>query len=156
MPALTRSSLQVIKPKASVREIVLPFVALEAIKKVKQRRDLIPRVTEWTEGPGRPVVEGFKELQSVVRSTRDPEQEKRTLHTVERALSAMVPPQFYIALSLLKLGTTLEHGGVDVAAAENIVRLARSSSYRWLWSIRTPELKEEWRKKIRELSQSPL
>jgi hypothetical protein len=158
LPALTRSSLRFITqlPKASVREVVLPFVALEAIKKVKQRRDLIPRVTEWTEGAGRPVVEGFKELQSVVRSTRAAEREKRILRSVEHALSSAFPPQFHIALNLLKFGSTAEKGEVDVAAAENIARLAWSSSYRWLWSIRSAELKEQWRKKIRELSLSPL
>ena len=157
MPALTRSSLPFIKdiPEASVTTVVLPFVALEAIKKVTRRKDLIPLVTEWSEGPGRAVSEGLKELQNIIRSTQNPGRKKQILSSVERTLSAPYPRALYVVADLLKFRSAAQKGEVDLAAIEDVRKLAWSNSYRWLWSIRSSEMKEQWRAKIRELSQSP-
>jgi hypothetical protein len=157
MPALTRSALQFIKkiPDSTVTSLVLPFVALGAIKKVKRRKDLIPRVADWSTGPGRAVAEGITELQNILRSTHDSGRKKQLLSSVEKTLSSPFPRPFYIVADLLRLGSAAKKGDVDTATIEDLRKLACSETYRWLWSVRSPELKEEWRAKIRELSQAP-
>jgi hypothetical protein len=157
MPALTRSSLRFLPQRsdALAKQIVLPFVALEAVQKVKKRCDLVPCVVEWAQGPGRKVVEGFQELQSILRSTRDPQQEQQILSNVESILSSEWSREFTIALDLLRMGASAWHGQAELDAAKDALKLSRSTSYRWLWSIRSPDVKAQWRKWVRTLAQAP-
>lgn len=158
MPALTRSSLRLLShvPGASVREIVFPFVALEAVKKVKRREDLFPRVIEWNEGPaGRKIAKGIRELDSIVRSSRNPEEKQKILQDVHGILTSEWPRNGLIALNLYNLAMAAVRKEIDVEAAKNITRLAQNNSYRWLWSIRAPEATANWRNRVRELVMMP-
>ena len=156
MPAVTRSSLRFLtqSSNANVANLVLPFVALKAVEKVNRRCDLIPRVVEWTTGPGREVVEGLAYLESVVRSTRDPEEERRILSTVEGLLSSEYSRKISITLDLVKVGLSAFHGKAELEAAKDALRLARSNTFQWLWSIRNPEVKFQWLKWVQHLAKS--
>lgn len=157
MPSLTRSSLRFLKnmPDMSVESLVLPFVALAAIKNVKNRQDLIPRVAEWADGEGRDVVRGMIELQNEVRSTRSVDRQKTILQNVEAVLSAEFSRGFSVILNLSSFIMGGVIGKIDVEAARNTVRFARNGSYRWLWSIQEPDLRREWRRKIVDLARLP-
>ena len=153
MPTLTRSSLRCLRheSEASITDTVFPFIALEAVKKVKHREDLVPRVIEWTEGPGRKTVDGLSELESIVRADRSPERERSVMRDIESILTSEWPREFVILLNLYNLAKAAAGAKLDVEAAKNIAKLAQSNSYRWLWSIRAPEAEAHWRKKVREL-----
>ncbi len=157
MPALTRSSLAFIwkVPEATVTTIALPFVALNAIEKVKKRKDLIPRVIDWAETRrGREVSDGLRELKNIELSTRDPHQKAQLRGSVEGVLSSTFPRYIQIAADLLRFRSAAVKGEADLAALSDMVRL-KGKSYRWLWAVRSRDARTQWREKIRELSESP-
>jgi hypothetical protein len=129
----------------------MPYIALEAIKNVKQRQDLIPRVIEWTEENGNKVVEGLREQQNILRSIRDPEERKKRLNKIQGILSSEWSRAAMIALNLANGVQVAAGKKTDVESMKNVLHLTRRSSYSWLWSIRKPEVKEAWRSRMREI-----
>jgi hypothetical protein len=73
LPAATRSSLRFLASGSSTRkysqvsQLIMPFVVLKALQKVKQRKDLVESVVDWTEGRGRAIVNGLRDLQNSFR-----------------------------------------------------------------------------------------
>lgn len=154
MPALTRSSLGFIRhqPRHSeIESVVMPFVGLAALKKVKHRHDMIERVIEWNQTEGKEIIEGLQHLQSIVRNTKSEDEKKKLISEVQDILNSKLSRGFRITVNLVKLFASTAKLGTDVKAAETVVDLSFSKSYRWLWQIRDPELHWKWKRKLKKL-----
>jgi hypothetical protein len=153
MPAFSRSSLRFLSHPTrhgSVESLVMPFVGMAALSKVTHRGDLVERVAEWSEDDGKEIVQGLFRLQEVARTIRNEDERKKLFSEVEDILAARLSRTFKIALNLIRLLTEAAAKKMDIQAAETTA-LSMSRSYRWLWQIRNPELRECWRIRLQEL-----
>jgi len=154
LPALTRSSLEFLTQKArrgKIQQLVVPFVGLAALKKVKHREGLIDSLIDWSRGEGNEIVEGMDRLQEVFRTTKDSEKRKKLLAEVEEVLTAKFSWQSRLVMNALKLGADTLTKKFETASVENVVKSATSKTYRWLYRIRAPEIEWQWRKRLEEL-----
>ena len=152
MPALTRSTLRFLSQTSkygSVELLVMPFVGFAALKKVKDRGDLVERVIEWREGKGREVVEGLGQFQEVYRNIQNNKEREQLIDEIKTILTSKLSRGFNITLNLIKIVTSPLRTDVDVEAAKKVAQL--SKSYRWLWKIREPELHLQWRQNLENL-----
>jgi hypothetical protein len=150
MPAFTRSSLRFLRDPtrhSSAARLVMPFIGLAAVKKVKERGDLVERVVEWGERDGRGIMAGLRQLQDVVRGTQDEQERERLLGEVEGVLRSTLSKASWIGLNLIKIGSASVRGDTVDDTALSL----SSRSYRWLWQIREPELTAQWRQRLEEL-----
>jgi hypothetical protein len=130
----------------------MPFVGLAALKKMKQREDLIERAIEWSDGDGREVVDGLRRLQEVVRSVSREDERVRLMEEAKRLLNSIWPRSVNVGLNLVRhLGAQWGGKHVEIDAAERALKFSLSRSYRWLWRIREPELQSEWRRRVDSL-----
>lgn len=161
MPALTRSSLRFLQEgywgknpslHGSVERLVMPFIGLEALEKVKERNQILDRVLEWSTGKGKDIVDGLRQLQMIVRGVKDENEKKELLADIGQSLNSKLSRRFQIILSLIKLASSTVKGEPDIkAAAEAAIKLGLSKSYRWLWKIREPYLEDRWKARLEEL-----
>jgi hypothetical protein len=141
MPGWTRTSLMLGQASDNTEQIVMPFVALQAIGKVTHRKDIAKRVTEWKEREGKTVTEGIAELQDTLRGISDERVREKKLTQIRHLLGDSWPD---VTLSLIRS----QFWGIDgsISAAEVLAK------YRWLWNIRAPRLHEEWSNRIAQLA----
>jgi hypothetical protein len=146
LPGPARTALNFLDlPGDEVERVVMPFVALKAVKKVKNRRDLVERVLDWRDGEGRKVAEGIDHLQHVMRMVPN-EKRRKQLEEVEKLLESNFRMGFRIMLTFLRVPS----GGFS-GADEAVPILRRMGTYRWLWRIRSPQLHEKWSRRVQEL-----
>lgn len=153
MPAFTRSSLRFLSKDSrygQIERLVMPFVALAAIKKVKNRGDLVERVVEWCDKDGKSIVSGLHDLQTAFRREGEVDQKQRADAT-QAILKSKHSRGFEITLNLLKLGMSVLKTDVDTESAKNVADFGVSKSYRWLWQIRDQDVFTHWRDELERL-----
>ncbi len=153
MPAFTRSSLRFLSKDSrygQIETLVMPFVALAAIKKVKNRGDLVERVVEWCDKDGKAIVSGLDDLQTAFRREGEVDQKQRADAT-QAVLKSKHSRAGVITLNLLKLGLSISKKYIDFEAAKNVADFGVSKSYRWLWQIRDPDVHTHWREELKRL-----
>ena len=147
LPALTRTSLGFLEaPQGEVERVVMPFVGLAALKKVKDRQNLVREVMEWREGEGRKVVDGIDHFQQVLRTIPDKNARRKELAQIGELLQSELGMPFRILFPFLRIGRQ-DFSGADEAA--QMVR--KTLAYRWIWQIRNPRLHQEWLSRLDEL-----
>jgi hypothetical protein len=150
VPARTRSSLGFLlgmpSRRSSIVRVVMPFIGLDAVRRVRNRGELVERVLEWADSEGREAVEGLRTLQALARAAGDERERQRRLEDVRRDVEAILK----LPLSRERL-IELNLAKPEIPDAITWSRLSESNSYRWLWRFREPDLDWVWRKKITEL-----
>jgi hypothetical protein len=152
LPAFSRSSLGFLKmptQRNKLEQLVMPFVGLEAVKKVTNRRDLIKRIMEWRERDGRRIVEGLDEMQKIFRTTSDEEEKSKLLRTVGDLLRSDVTGATRMVVSYLRV-LKGEFGAVEDAA--RAIRLSRN--YRWICQLQNPAADEAWKSELKRLAET--
>lgn len=155
MPAYSRSTLRFLDSQSSANPIdrlVMPFIGLAAMRKVKNRDNLVERVIDWSEGDGREIVSGLRDLQDIYLIEREQPKREKLLKDTDKMLNSIIPWQFRVFLNWLRLTVSaVNKNEVDVDATEAIFKSSVSRSKRWLWKIREPDLDGEWQKKLEDL-----
>jgi hypothetical protein len=151
IPAVTRSSLKFLytpTPSGSIHETALPFIGLEATKKVKRRGELIERVTDWSSREGKEIMDGLRLLQDANLMMEDSRRQEQQIKEAKRILRSSSPRWAVIAQSVVRLGLGFLRRTVDT---KSDAKLAFNPSYRCLWRIRNPRLEVTWQKRIEGL-----
>lgn len=151
LPAHTRSCLGFLNRNSTEHEldrVVMPFIGLAALKKVKHRADLVGRVVEWGEKEGKEIVDGFKEMRMVYDTLPTPAEQAKEIKRIEAILNSRYSKNELTGLNLLKVITSQLDGGLQA-----LLDLRRPKTYRWLWRIQDREGQSQWRARLRELLQ---
>ena len=155
MPASTRDSLQFLKQSdknSSVKEMILPYIGLRALKKVKKRSDLIESVIDWSIGEGKDVARNLYDLQVDFRKADNNQQkQEKILSNIEHLIESEQTRPFMVTISYLRIITSAFRKKIDSEAIDNLIHISTSKSYRWLWDFRDPNLNYELRIRIGNL-----
>ncbi len=154
MPYQTRSKLRIFNEKSpdiSISKAIMPFVGLEALTKVNDRRDIIKQIIDWREGKGKEIIQGLARIQEIMRMEKDETEKQHLFNEVQEILSSKTSKPYNVFLSLIRLVTSSLKIEPDIRTAEQLAQLSTSKSYKWLWKIRNPNLYSEIRKKMVDL-----
>jgi hypothetical protein len=156
LPAHTRSSLRfltdpVASPYTRIEELVMPFVGLAALRRVRHRRDLVKGVLDWSVGDGLNVVNGLRQLADDFINLKSEKEKGELLDEVRGRLTGR--SQFEIFRSnattffkdwMIKVDINDQAGKATAEA------FSPDPSRGWLWDIHraSEDWERPWRPKL--------
>lgn len=153
-PGLTRSKLDFLykTDDPSVDYIVLPYIALSLLKRLKHRSELISKLVEWPKTDEEKWInEGFINLQIAIQ-TGDQIERKKLLTEVHKALESKTKNKPNMRAAFYRTSTSVESsGGTSDEISDSRTMIREAEHFAWLWSISSPSVLQGLAKEIDRL-----